>query len=242
MGGKAAAPGKWQNVLRADSNKTELFSFLSKVLLQAFCQEDKEVVLIDGKGCSAHSYCRMSTPWPHAAMKKLIVVCYCTYHTLHSMATTRCSFALLTPMLVLAVFSINHLPAGCELCLAYGTGKSFRYLAAHQIAANLRPEMSCALPMFHALTGCDNVSRFAEHGKKTAWSTWKSLPELTDALLMLADGPKEIPDGAINIIERFVILLFDRTSTCTKVAHARRKLFPRKEKTWCSKSRLHKLL
>jgi len=44
--------------------------------------------------------------------------------------------------------------------------------------------------------------------------------------LMLAYGPKEIPDDAMNIIERFVILLFD--STCTKVDHAKRKLFPRK--------------
>ena len=45
---------------------------------------------------------------------------------------------------------------------------------------------------FHALTGCDTVSSFAGHGKKTAWSTCKSLPELTYALLMLSDGPKQI--------------------------------------------------
>jgi len=45
---------------------------------------------------------------------------------------------------------------------------------------------------------------------------------------MLADGPKKVPDDAVNIIERFVIFLFDRTSTCTKVDHAKRKLFPRK--------------
>ena len=113
-------------------------------------------------------------------------------------------------VVVLAVFAINHLPAGCELWLAFGTGKSFRYLAAHQIATSLGPEMSCALPMFHALTGCDIVSNFAGHGKETAWSTWKSLLELTDALLMPADGPKD--DDAVNITERF---LFDRTSTCT---------------------------
>ena len=49
---KAVLPGNWQNFLRADSNKTELFSFLSKVLLQVFCEEDKDVVLTDGKGCS----------------------------------------------------------------------------------------------------------------------------------------------------------------------------------------------
>ena len=138
-------------------------------------------------------------------------------------------FTVDTDVVVLAVFAINHLPAGCELWLAFGTGKSFRYLAAHQIAASLGPQMSCALPMFHALSGCDTVSSFAVHGKKTVWSTWKSLPELTDALLMLADGPEEIPDDSMNIIERFVILLFDKISTCTKVNHARRKLFPRKQ-------------
>ena len=116
-----------------------------------------------------------------------------------------------TDVMVLAVFAINHLPTGCELWLAFRTGKSFRYLAAHQIAASPGPEMSCALPMFHAATGCDTVSSFAGHGKETAWSTWKSLPELTDALLMFADGPKEIPNGAVDIIEMFVILLFDKS-------------------------------
>ena len=133
-----------------------------------------------------------------------------------------------TDVVVLVMFAINHLPAGCELWLAFGTGKSFRYLTAHQIGASLGPEMSCALPMSHALTGCDTVSSFAGHGKRTAWSTWKSLSELTYALLMLADEPKEIPDDAMHIIERFVILLFDRTSTFTKVDHAERNLFPRK--------------
>ena len=48
--GKSTVPGNWQNLLRAGSNKTEIFSFLSKVLLRAFCKEDKDVVLTDGKG------------------------------------------------------------------------------------------------------------------------------------------------------------------------------------------------
>ncbi len=45
---------------------------------------------------------------------------------------------------------------------------------------------------------------------------------------MLASRPKVIPDNAMNMIERFVILLFDRTSTCTEVNDARWKVFPRK--------------
>ena len=105
-----------------------------------------------------------------------------------------------TDVVVLPVFPINHLPAGCELWLAFGTGKNFRYLAVHQIAASLVPVISCTLPIVHALTDCNTVSTFAGHGKKTAWLTRKSLPELTDALLILADEPKEILDDAMNII------------------------------------------
>ena len=67
MVGQTAIPRNWQNLLRADSNKTELFGVLSKVLLQAFCKEDKEVVLIDRKGVLS-----TATPLPHSAMKKLI--------------------------------------------------------------------------------------------------------------------------------------------------------------------------
>ena len=55
-----------------------------------------------------------------------------------------------------------------ELWLAFETGKYFRYIAAHKTANRLGPEKSLALPMFHALTGCNTVYSFVGHGKKTA--------------------------------------------------------------------------
>ena len=82
--------------------------------------------------------------------------------------------------------------------------------------------------MFHALTGCDTVSAFVGHGKKTAWATWNSLPELTDALLTLARAPTGIPGASMQAIERLVILIYDRTSTCTDINKARKKLFTKK--------------
>ena len=151
--GKAALPGNWQNFLRIDSNKRELFSFLSKI--RRSVRKTSKLSSPLGRGCSAHSYCRMSTPCGHTALKKLIVV-----RTVD------------TDVVVLAVFAITYLPAE-YLWLAFGTNKSFRYMAANQIAVSLGPEMSCALPIFHALTCCDTVSSFAGHGKKTAWSTTK---------------------------------------------------------------------
>ena len=72
-----------------------------------------------------------------------------------------------TDVVVLAISIVTTLSA-CELWVAYGTGKNLRYVAAHKIALKLGSEKSKALPMFHALTGCDTVSFFAGRGKKSA--------------------------------------------------------------------------
>lgn len=53
----------------------------------------------------------------------------------------------------------------------YGTNKNLRYLAAHKIASSLEQKKAQALAMFHALTGCDTVSSFVGHGKKTECTT-----------------------------------------------------------------------
>ena len=146
-------------------------SCLRSFLIQAFCREDKEVVLTDGKGVlSAHFLQDVHTPAPcsheEADSRMLLHVSHATQHGHYQMLIR----TIVTDVVALAVFAVNRLPAGCELWLVMGTGKSFRYLAAHEIAACLRKEMSCDL-LFHALTGCDTVSSFAEHEKKTPLST-----------------------------------------------------------------------
>ena len=47
--GAAAIPGDWQNVLRVDTNKTELFKFLSEAIFKWFDQDDKQLVITDGE-------------------------------------------------------------------------------------------------------------------------------------------------------------------------------------------------
>ena len=170
--GKAAVPGNWQNFLRADSNKTELFIFLSNVFLQTFCKEDKEVVLTDRKGVLSiqqlHDVHTLA-PCSHeeADSRTLLHVSHAALHGHHQMLIRTVDI----DAVVLAVFAINHLHAGCELWLAFGTGKSFRYLAAYQKAASLRPAMSCALPMFHALQQIPPTrAALEEHVTRQGWS------------------------------------------------------------------------
>jgi len=92
-----------------------------------------------------------------------------------------------------------------KLHIGFGTGKHFCYVTVHQIVHSLGPQKALALPMFHALTGSDTVSSFAEHGKKTACSTWHELPQLTNAPMKLLCVPKNIPMEAMMVIERFAI-------------------------------------
>ena len=134
-------------------------------------------------------------------------------------------------VLVLATAMVQQLQqvsTTIELWVAFGTGKNLRYLAAHEISASLGKEMSKALPFFHAFTGCDTTSSFAGKGKKTAWTTWISYQEATQVFSSLSSVPESITNEWMATIERFVTLMYDRTSTEVNVNDARMKLFCRK--------------
>ena len=95
---------------------------------------------------------------------------------LHAAAAMKCGHRKIairtvdTDVVVLAVWVVQECHRLIdELWLAFGTGKKFRYIAAHELYASLGPEKSKSLPVFHAITGCDTVSAFAGRGKKAAW-------------------------------------------------------------------------
>ena len=69
----------------------------------------------------------------------------------------------------------------------------------------------------------NTVSFFAGRGKKTAWDIWGVFPELTATLLILSSSPEVVDSACLAVIERFVVLLYDRTSNLTKVNETRQK-------------------
>ena len=127
-------------------------------------------------------------------------------------------------VLVLAIAAVQQIKIH-ELWIAFSTGKHFRYLPAHDMAINLGPEKCKALPFLHAFSGCDTVSSFAGRGKKTVWDIWNVFNEVTPALCTLAANPSSVNDQ-FDLLKRFVVLLYDRTSSEEKVNAARKQLFP----------------
>ena len=200
-----------------DLNKQELFTFLSKTLTESV-KHQKELVVTDRMQVlcmPAQQDTHLLAPCSHeeADSRMMLHIQHAAQHGHHQNILVR---TVDTDVVVLAEV---------QIWLAFGTVKNFQYLAAHKIAAYLGLEKSLALPMFHALTGCDTVSAFVGHGKKTAWAVWNSFSDLTSALLKLAHAPYVIQEQCLHTIERFVILVYDRTSTSTEVNKARKKLF-----------------
>ena len=106
----------------------------------------------------------------------------------------------------------------------------------HEIAPCLGEPVCRALPFFQALTWCDTTSFFLFNvGKKTAWETWKLMPEMTAIFDRLGGGgnDEQVSGGGANLvngndfekIQRFIIVMYSRSSPHSQVNKARHAMF-----------------
>ena len=224
----ANLPQNWSQFLRDDANKTELFLFLVKHI--KYLVTRKQIITTNGSDvvCIPPQDISNLAPSNHEEADTRMVL------HLADAAKNGYNKILLrtidTDVVVLSVAAFAKLEIQ-ELWIAFGTGKNFRYIPIHEIAASLDPAKSQALPIFHAYTGCDTVSSFATKGKKSAWDTWKVYDEITATFLALSAGPSNITDEEVARLERFTILLYDRTSHLTSIDEARKHLFTKKGRT-----------
>ena len=135
-----------------------------------------------------------------------------------------------TDVVVLAVSIFQNIDID-ELWIHFGVGTNAKFIAVHEIANSLGPRRCTALPFFHSFTGCDTVSGFYGIGKKKAWDTWLIHSDVTETFCKLADSPDKVTDEDMKAIERFVVLMYDRTSELESVNDARMQLFASKGRT-----------
>ena len=91
---------------------------------------------------------------------------------------------------------------------------SYRHISPQRFLVQLNQSVS---PSSMPLTGCDTTSFFAGYGKRTAWAVWENFPDVTSTFLELAGTPSRISEENLCTIERFIILIYDRTSRLSKV-------------------------
>ena len=218
-------PKNWTAFLRCNDNKIELFTFLGDI--NSYMSTNKQVIstVRDSVMVMQERDVTNLAPCNHEEADSRVMV--------HVADATKCGHKNIlvrtvdTDVLVLAVVTYTVLAKSIDnLWLAFGTGKNFRYIPVHEIAMTLGPQKSLALPFFHSFTGCDTVSSFEGRGKLTAWETWNAYPEATAVFSQLSSTPiLDDVDKHMDIIERFTILMYNKSSELNDVNSARRKFF-----------------
>ena len=217
-------PSNWKTFLRVDSNKTGLFKHLAATLKE-FRPPDGKVLLTtyeENALSNIDSDVSQLAPCTHdEADGRMLLHAYHAYQHGHRRILIQ---ATDTDVVVLAIRTASVLE-GCELWVAFGHGKTFRYIAAHSMATKLGAESCQGLLFLHAFSGCDTVSSFCGIGKKTAWDVWRSSEDFRALFSRLSLTPAEISDDDMKILERYVVLMYKRTSDLQSVNEARKQLF-----------------
>eukprot|EP00794_Sanderia_malayensis_P013061 gene13061-14405_t len=224
-------PANWNSFLRHSDNKTELFSYLANFSHQNLKNGEKsfaitigsEVLTLPPQDTSIISPCN------HEEADSRMYL-----HLYDAITRQNMQNAVIktvdTDVMVLGVAAVVRI-RNLKLYIAFGSGKTFRYINVNEVSQFLGSQRSLALPMFHSLTGCDTVSFLAGRGNKTAMDIWNSYEDLTEALLQVMNHPGTEINECFAIIEQFIVYLYDRGSTLESVNATRQMLFSHKNRT-----------
>lgn len=91
-------------------------------------------------------------------------------------------------ILVGKFYELKAIQPHLHLWVAFGMGMHFRFLSINAIC-ELGKARSNALPVFHALSGCDTTFSFYGKGKFTAWQAWDTYLDVTPAFQFMAANP-----------------------------------------------------
>ena len=223
---------KWKLFLNVKANKTALFKFLSEKLTRVqssvltIYATDNDQVLVNSEPLEGNLNGPLHTLGPCSqpeADTRIFLHIKDAVNNGHRNVSVR---SVDSDVVVLAVGLFNDLSPLEKLFVEYGTSKHFQVLPAHEIAACLGPKAR-ALPIFHALSGCDCNSSPSQCGKVTAWNAWDLVPGLTDTLLTIQEDCTTFTKDSVHMqrLERYYVLQYCKSSSCSRVNQARVALF-----------------
>ena len=131
-------------------------------------------------------------------------------------------------VLVGVFYDLHAIQPLAEIWVTFGVGKNYQLLSIDAICHTLGEPKSRALPVFHALSGCNTNSAFRGRDKKSAWQAWQAFEEVTETFVYLAlHSFENLNEDSTHFatIERLVVVLYNRTSPLSLVNDIREKLF-----------------
>ena len=218
----------FKNFLRHDDNKTELFQLIAKSISDFLSHVSTKVTCTKLKTVTSNSDDNLDSlhPCNHEEADTRIFV---HLNRASSMGLKRVLIKCNDADVVAIAIAQYHDLGIEELWVEFGVRRKKRWLPIHAYAKHLGRLKCLALLFWYAFTGCDTVSSFNSRGKKTAWVVWAAFPEITDALARLSLRITiNDEESVLLLLERFVVLLYDRRGSSMSVNDARRWVFTMK--------------
>ena len=230
--GISKTPKNWQSFLRDGNNKTELFYFLADKIAEISTSHTIAITKGDNVVSNQLISSENLAPCSHEEADTCIFV-----HARHAAMEGNKALVIKANDTDVLVIAIATLPSLQELGLqkmwiTFGQGSSLRCIAVHDITSAIGPEKMRGLFFFHAFTGCDVTSAFRGKGKKSVWLTWDVCAEASDVFKKLSQYPPTVTDEDLKVLEKFVITMYDRSSTTTCVNDTRLDIFARKQRSY----------
>lgn len=119
-----------------------------------------------------------------------------------------------------------------KMWIDFGKGANLRWIPVHEVVNTIGPEKASGISLVHAFTGCDVVSAFRGKGKKSAWQTWNVCKEVSNTFTKLSQCVADLDEADLHNLEKFVVLMYDRSSADTSVNDAKLNLFTRKQRPY----------
>lgn len=135
-------------------------------------------------------------------------------------------------VIVVASYAFKYLLPNIKRLWIEMSNDGRKYTAAIHDLFESFSDISDALPFFHAFTGnYPTTSAFNGIGKKTAWNAWKKFNDMESAVSKLMDkNSLNWNEDSINVLEQFVISMYDSATKYTSLGDCRRVLFSVKNK------------
>ena len=229
---RCKVPSNWRNLLRDNDNKTDLFNFLTDKIEQ-MPSPNMVIVTKEENVLSNHTISLEGvSPCSHEEADTRIFV-----HARHAAPDGSKSMLVKasdTDILVIAISTMPTLQAIVlqQLWVAFVQGRNMRWIPVHELYRSVGHEKGRGITLVHTVTSCDVVSAFRGKGKKSARQTWDMCAEASGVFARLSQYPPTVNDYEMDILEKFVVIMYDRSSTATGVNNARLDMFARKQRPY----------
>ena len=225
--GSTLIPKDWKTFLHVNENKEQLFMMLSEEIIclvaegkQIVCTKNEDVLTNDS-GIAISNL----MPCNHEEAD--------TRMLLHTNILAQCGHSkgkiitVDTDVIILAITLFSSLNIE-ELWIEFGSGQNRRWYPIHEIVDSIGRQYCEGILFQYAFTGCDSVSSFSPCGKIKAWETWSAYPGATECFIKLSTSIENLSEEDVSILERYVVLLYDRSSTTHSINECRKQLFAKK--------------